>query len=245
MDFVWVYISKDSSFHKVGLFNELEYSIKSVKKMYQGEARCFVVGDDPKLDVNYIPVDKYVGGHSQYRHMDQMKKMDMLWDSDVNEEFVLMYDDIYLLQPTTKEELQITYGCAEVTDVYGYIKTRKGTGGYKRLWTSTYDYIKTFRDVKGLKTYDWETHLPRFMLKSKLKHLIDTLNLRNTPKLAYSLYAAYYSDETTIMPPSLQSDLWTHKPGMDFDAEFDKKFMNIYDNVIIPEFVDKMKAKYD
>jgi len=245
MDFVWIYVVGESSFHKCGIFNELEYSIKSVRKFYQGEARCFVIGDDPKLDVNYIPSPKYSGGNTQPRHQDQMLKFDKLWDSDINEEFVLMYDDIYLLQPTTKEELQITYGRSEVDDVYEYIKTRKGTGGYKRLWTSTYDYIKTYRDSNGLKTYDWETHLPRFMLKSKLKHLIDTLKLRNVPKISTSLYSAYYSGETVIMPDDLQSDLWTHKPGMDFEAEFDKKFMNIYDNVIIPEFVDKMKAKYD
>ena len=29
------------------MFYELEYSIKSVKKNYKGDARCFVVGDDP------------------------------------------------------------------------------------------------------------------------------------------------------------------------------------------------------
>lgn len=245
MDFVWIYIENESYSYKAGIFNELEYSIKSVQKFYQGDVRCFVIGDDPKLDVVHIPVEKYNGASPQPRHMDQIKKLDMLWDSDVNEEFVLMYDDMFILQPTTKAELQTVYGLSEVNDVYEHAKTRQGTTLYRRLWLSTYDYIKTYRDSKGLKTYDWETHLPRFMLKSKLKGLINRLNLRNTAKLSYSLYAAHYTKEAIIMPDDLQSDLWTHKPGMDFDKYLSRKYLNIYDNVIVPEFVTKMKERYD
>lgn len=245
MDFVWVYISRESSYHKCGLFNELEHSIKSVQKFYQGEARCFVVGDDPKLDVIHIPVERFTESHKQPRHMDHMKKLDMLWESDINEEFILMYDDIFILQPTTKEELQITYGKAEVDDPEEYVKTRKGTVPYKRLWLSTYDYIKPFREISGLKTYDWETHLPRFWEKTKLKGIIDKYNLRRVPRIVGSLYAAEHSKETVVLPDDLQADLWTHKPGMDFNVPFAKKYMNIYDNVIIPEFVDKMKEVLD
>lgn len=247
MDFVWIYITGESSYYKCGLFNELEYSIRSVQKMYQGVPNCFVIGDDPKLDdlgVTHIPSPRLSGGR-QPRHADQIAKFDKLWDSEVGEEFVLMYDDIYLLQPTTKEELQITYARSEITDVYEYAKNRMGTTLYKQLWVSTYDYIKTFRDSKNLKTYDWETHLPRYMVKNNLKSLIDRLNLREVPKISTSLYAAYHSEETLIMPDGLQSDLWTHKPGMDFDKEFDKSYMNIYDNVIVPEFVEHMKQKFD
>ena len=42
------------------------------------------------------------------------------------------------------------------------------------------------------------------------------------------------------MPPELQSDIWSHEPGMDFDVEFSKKYMNMYDDVIVPDFLDKM-----
>ena len=244
MDFVWVYVARESSYYKCGLFNELEYSIKSVHKMYHGDVRCFVIGDDPKLkDVIHIDSPRTYET-SQPRHNDQMIKFEKIWGSDIGDEFVLMYDDVYLLQPTTKEDLQIVYAKAEVDDPAEYVKTRTGTPPYKRYWLSTYDYIKTDRDIRRLKTYDWETHLPRLYNKDKIKGIIDKFNLRNVPRLPYSLYASQYAKETLVMPDDLQSDLWTHKPGMDFEVEFAKKYMNIYDNVIVPEFIDKMKSIY-
>ena len=247
MDFVWVYAKRFSFWHKSGLFNELDYSIRSVRKNYQGEARCFVVGDDPGLDVIHIPSPPVVMHDpvtQQPRHQDHMKKVKAIMDSEINEEFVLMYDDVFILKPTSEEEIKRTYGRAEVTVPEDYIRTRLGTRAYKRLWLATYEYIITYRYSKGLKTYDWETHLPRFFEKTKLKWVIDALKLEKTPKLNNSLYAAHFSEETTVMPPGFQSDIWTHVPGMDFDKEFACHYMNIGDNVIVKEFIDRMKQRF-
>jgi hypothetical protein len=241
MDFVWPYIKYDSAWEKLGLFNELEYSIKSVRKFYRGNVRCFVVGDDPGLDVIHIPVERFKEEHKQPRHMDFMKKLDAILDSAINEEYILIYDDVFLLKPVTRADFKITYGITEVTDPEEYIKTRTGTSPYKRIWLSTYDYLYFDQLTKGRKLYDWETHLPRLREKTKVKDIIDSYALKQVPRLPEGLYEGRYSEETVIMEDDLQSNIWTHKPGMDFGKEFSKKFMNISDNVIVPEFVELME----
>ena len=247
MDFVWFYAKKFSAYNLGHGFYELDYSIRSVRKKYQGDVRCFVVGDDPGLNVIHLEApplvmeDKVTG---QPRQKDQMNKYQVLLDSEINEEFVLIWDDVFILKPTSEKEIRKTYGRCEVTDPYEYIKTRLGGRPYKRLWVATYEHIVPYRKSKGLKTYDWETHLPRFMEKSKLGKLIDDHFLRDIPKLATGMYQAYYGGETFIMPEDFQSNLWTHKPDMDFDKEFAKHHMNIYDNVIVPGLVDRMIERF-
>ena len=247
MDFVWPYAKKLSYWHKAGVFNELEYSIRSVRKNFQGDVRCFVIGDDPGLDVIHLEAPPLVEKDTvtrQPRHQDQINKLEVLFNSEINEEFVYIYDDVFIMQSTTEEEIRVSYGRAEVDYPEEYIKTRDGTTPYKRLWTDTYNYIKTYRDIKGLKTYDWATHLPRLLEKSKLKWVIDKLNLRKVPKLVTSVYTAHFIDESLVMPHGLQADLWTHRPGMDFDKEFAKKYMNIGDNVIVPELIERMHDRF-
>ena len=246
MDFVWFYAKQFSAWHLGGLFNELDYSIRSVRKNYQGDVRCFVIGDDPELEgvihLEAPPVimeDKVTG---QPRQKDQINKFQVLLDSEVNEEFVLIWDDVFILQPTTHEELKTVYGRCEVTNPDEYIKTRSGGTPYRKLWVSTYDHILIYRLRQGLKTYDWETHLPRVMEKSKLEWLIKSLFLKDIPKLPTGLYQGYYSEETKILPEWLQSDIYTHEPFMDFG--FDCKYMNIGDSVIVPSFIKQMVKRF-
>jgi len=244
MDFVWPYAKKFSAWALGHQWNELDYSIRSVKKNYQGDVRCFVIGDDPELEgVTHLPAPPVVeldDETGQPRHWDFMNKYEVLFNSEVNEEFILIYDDVFILQPTTYEEMKVTYGRCEVTNPYKYIQTRDGGTPYKRIWLATYDYIIAERYDRGLKTYDWETHLPRLMTKTRLKEVINRVNLKKVPKLATGLYQSFFSEETVIIPEGLQSDIYTHKPKMDFSKEFECKFMNIGDSVIVPSFIKQM-----
>ena len=249
MDFVWIYAKEYSAWHLGGQFNELDYSIRSVRKNYQDWVGCFVIGDDPKLEATHLKAPKLLkqgdDPMGQHVNLDLLNKLQGIIDSPVvNEEFILMYDDIFLLKPTTEEQIKTTYGRCEVTNPAEYIRTRCGGTPYKRLWLSTYDYIITYRHSKGLKTYDWETHLPRFMEKSKLKTLIKDLNLRDIPKIPTSMYSAYYGGDTKIIEEGFQSDIYTHVPKMDFDKEFECQFMNIGDSVIVPSLINKMKELF-
>ena len=248
MDFVWLYAKKFSAWDLAGQFNELDYSIRSVRKNFQGDVRCFVIGDDPGLEgvihLKAPPLVMEDNVTGQPRQKDQMNKYRVLIDSEINEEFVLIWDDVFILKPTTEEELKVVYGRCEVTNPYTYIKTRCGGTPYKKLWVDTYAHILAYRRREGLKTYDWETHLPRVMEKTKLKDLIENLFLNDIPKLVTGLYQAYHSGETRILPEGLQSDIYTHVPFMDFSKVFDCKYMNIGDSVIVPSFIKQMVKRF-
>ncbi len=246
MDFVWIYVKQFSFWDRSGYFNELDYSIRSVRKNYQGDVRCFVVGDipTPMLDIIHVPAPDVVMKdtvHGQPQHFDLNNKFTAILEcEEIEEEFVLMYDDLFMLKPTDKKEIMTTYGVCEVTDPMEHAKSRSGGRPFKKQWLDTYNYIMTYRHSKGLKTYEWETHLPRFMEKTKLKWVFDNLNVDKIPRIHTSLYPAYFSEETKVMPEGFLSFLYEHTPGMDFDPEFKKHYMNIGDNVIVTELVKKM-----
>jgi len=238
MDFVWPYIKEPSFYNKGGYFNELEYSIKSVRKNYKGDVRCFVVGDDPGLDVIHIPVERVRHNVIQWeRHIDQMAKFRAVFDSDVNEEFVLIYDDTYFLNEITENDLKTTYGYAKVDDVDKYI--RKWSRTYAMIWRETY---RTIADFRG-DLYDWETHLPRYLTKNGLNSVINEFDLDENNLISTSLFAAKYAKNTVLMG-DIQYDLVSWPPKIWLNEGFQRKFMNIMDQAITFEFVDKMKEVY-
>ena len=247
MDFVWQYVYEPSFFRKAGIFNEIEYSIKSVRKNFP-DCRCFVVGDDPGFDTIHIPSPPQVKGpqSTQPQHVDKLQKMSIMANHpDINEEFVLMYDDIYLMKPTTVDDLKINWARAEVGSIAEYLKSgiRTGDRSYRNVWRDTYEYIKMVRYENGEKTYDWETHTPRYLEKTKLKGVIKKIDPLN-PVIVTALYDGYYAHNTKIIDETVQTDIWSHTPGMDFEKLLDVQYLNIYDNVIVPEFIEQMKKMF-
>ena len=233
--FVWPYILEPSFYNKGGIFNELEYSIKSVRKFYP-DCRCFVVGDDPGLDVIHIPVERKRHEVIQWeRHIDQLAKFRAIIDSEINEEFILMYDDTYFLQPITDKDLKVYYGYNKVDDVERYV--RKWSRTYAMLWKDTYRKIQDFRtDI-----YDWESHMPKFLNKTGLENVIKEFKLEENNLISTSLFAAKYAKET-ILIEGLQYDLVSWPPTIDIDEGFKRKFLNIMDPAITFEFIDKIKS---
>ena len=82
-------------------------------------------------------------------------------------------------------------------------------------------------------------------MMDRLKYILKTFDLKNNPKIVTGLHDAYEVEETELITPDLQANLWTHRPGMDFDAELKKRYMNLYDDAIMPELIEKMKILYD
>ena len=251
MDYVWQFLFEPSYYRKSGLFNELEYSIRSVKKNAP-PGRYFVVGDKPRVsheDVIHIPVEPCLLGNSVIeRHCsDTHNKMKtMAYSEEIGDEFVLMCDDNFIMQPTTVEDLKINWAKAEVKSIDMYLKSpfRTGTLTYRKTWRASYETIKVMRDIKGEKTYDWETHTPRYIVKAKLKHIIDTINFSGSSLQVLGMYDGFYADNTQIITPEVQSDLWTYTPGMDMEALLDKQYLNISDGAITPKFINIMEEKF-
>jgi len=231
MDFVWIYAKPFSYFAKRGTWNELEYSIKSVKKNYP-KAVCWVVGDDPGLDVNWIKTDRVITHPSNHPiDIDVIRKFRTIIDSDINEEFVLMYDDIFLIKPVTRKDLEVVYGRCKIDNVNTY--SRPWSTSYRRLWQKTYKMIQDITE----NVYDWETHLPRFLEKYALKQVLDAYMCDENPLIATSLYSAHFAEETKVLTNEQSNLLNT---VVDIDKAFDCTFMNIMDDTITLEFKNKM-----
>lgn len=249
MDFVWIYAFGPSFYAKRGTFNELEYSIKSVRKFFTGEPRCWVVGDDPKLDVDHI-YHKQLFTHVSGRpgEIDQVQKFYKILDSEIGDEFILMMDDVFYLQPFDETDLRVTWAY----DVFENYMTyrRKWGGSYKFAWQDTYKIID--EQIRPGNRYDWETHLPRYIEKHKLAQVLtDKFTLggkQMTPSdwgvITTSLYHAHFAEQTIIMPDDLQYDLNSWPPYKSLDEGFKMRYLNLGDHAIVPDFVIKMEEVF-
>jgi len=246
MDFVWVYAKQFSFYHKSRMFNELKYSIKTVQKFYK-DARIWVVGDPPgEMDdeiesgeINLIHTGLVQTGKSGLHrdNIDLMRKFKAIIESDINEEFVLMYDDQFILRDITYKDLQPTALC-RVPDVSTYPRIFGLL--YGSLWRSTYKVIDQMTD----NIYDWETHLPRLMEKEKTEFLIDTYDLENKNIMIHPLYYTLYATDPILIDEddSIRSHTWTIGRNTDWDDIFSKKFLIISDESCVPDMWNRIIA---
>ena len=246
MDFIWIYIDTPSYWYKTGIFNELEYSIKSIQKNFKGKARCFVVGDDPKLydlGINYIPHKRIESSkYGYHRHFDMLSKLQTALFVTKSDEFILMYDDIYLLKPVSVRDLTKVYAKSRITNINDYLNIRKGDSSYVRCWSSTYNRIQEFRED----LCDWETHLPRYYDVDKFEMIIDKYNLERVAYLIFSLYAAEFGGTPFIVTDAVQRDVVQDRPlHNDYEKDFNATFMNLSNEGITPYVRNKMKELFD
>jgi hypothetical protein len=229
-----------------GMFNELEYSIKSVRKFYRG-ARCFVVGDAPdSIDAIKIhhAVTETVPGHMDRTEVDLIEKLKLIIaDPRINEQFVLMYDDQFFLQKITKVDLRPTALC-KIDNLAEYYQGKRIFGLlYGRLWKNTYDHIMQSTP----NVYDWETHLPKLLEKKNLSWLIDVFDLEHQNLLITSLYYTHFAKSVRLLEndDTIRSHTWTIDGGMDWDKVFSRKFLIIDDNSCVPDMWNRIKAVVD
>jgi hypothetical protein len=155
-------------------------------------------------------------------------------------EFVLMYDDIYILHRITKEKLKTVYARCPIDNVETYIKTRPGDMSYKGTLRNTLLYI---RDMFGRKDlYDWETHLPRYFVTDAVKKLIYECRLYEQAYFITSLYPAFYSNRPDLSWMEVQFDIWTWPPKIDLDEGFQRQFLNVADDALVNTMIDKIKS---
>jgi hypothetical protein len=235
MTFVYPYIYGPSWWAKSGQFYELDWSIQTVRKFYPG-AEVVVIGDDPKLDVEHIPAKQVqVNDLVDYRHADIMRKLEIA--TEHFDKFVWMYDDIYFLRKIRLSELKKTYVLCEIEDLSTYV--RKGGMLYTRLWRNTYKKVAQITD----KLYDYETHMPRYLVSERVKWLIKEYDLHKSNLLFTSLYPAIFAEKVVNLSKNdgIRSHVDVMGPNIDLDREFSRKFLIIDDNACTPEMTDRIK----
>ena len=152
MHFVYPFI------HSKANDRELELSIASVRKNYQGESKIIVIGDRPAFEVDVMIVQSRSGGAFR----DQIQK---LWTAvkskDVADQFVWMMDDIWFVQPVTRADLESPRhsGCRENLDDWkpsnSWLKSKKRTMIELRS--------------RGFNQYDYSNHCPQYLDKTNVR----------------------------------------------------------------------------
>lgn len=171
MQFVWCYIQKEA------LGNEIELSIASVRKFYQGEARITVVGDTPyKYDGHLIPKTRIVEKDFP-RYRDVISKMQFITEHpEVDEEFVWMMDDTYFIKPVTYADLQVQRSEP--------VWNRSEINEWQRRKSATMDALA----AQGYSTIDYATHLPHLIRKRGLRRVFEEFDVYGAVLLWENVY---------------------------------------------------------
>ena len=169
MQFVWVY------WHGGARNDELRWSMRSVRKNYQGNVKIMLVGDKPDwYNGPHIAVKRLPRGASRAFRDSLNKLMTAVADDSVDEEFIWMMDDIYMVQPVTEAQIKTHYYQSEFTP--RKIENRKQGNKWQRLKNATMRVLME----NGLPLRDYATHLPQHVEKAKFKELVCRFNPCNT-----------------------------------------------------------------
>lgn len=192
LTFVYVYAKKFE------VWNEISYSIKSIRKFYAKDAKIFVVGDDPKIPgVTHIHHERKVEPHGSSRAFDIIQKLMLICDTpEIPENFILMYDDIVLLMSVGNEAFIRRYsmGLEDRSKVFSTVKSGSPSAEWKALFQNAINRL----DKAGRPTYNYETHLPRVFNKTKVKEVIERYKMTQIPYVFSTLYFNTYWDKPDI-----------------------------------------------
>jgi len=166
---------------------ELELSIKSIRKFFDGEASIFVFGDDPEIEgVTHVPMERLPN-----KHEDQLNKLRAAIDhTGVTEEFVWMMDDIYFLKSLNIDDLRLQRYANDWT-IETIEKWLPKKGWNTRRRTTLLELHKRGQPFK-----DYSTHLPHVYTKTNLR-IMD--HQWGTPYLWDILYSNLYPTECIPM----------------------------------------------
>lgn len=176
-------------------WQELKYSLRSVEKYFKESFKVLIVGDLPEWikDVQHIPHTR-ISGIELTNCFDAITKLQLMLNSKkVSDDFIIMYDDIYLLKDTRTEDLQKRY---YLEDLSKHERPEK-LSNYQKIVFRTVDMLKR----EGLATLNCETHLPRLYNKNKMRMIMKLFRPRENRLLTGTLYCNYYHKGELLQLP--------------------------------------------
>ena len=174
IDVVYLYVGSK--------WEEIRYSIKSVKKYFPEYRNIWVVGIKPDWmgdEIKHIEAGKGSRGMANKVANIHDKMMKIAMCDEISEDFVFMCDDFYILQPVTKADFYLTRARADTNSEEYYKRLNRHYRGsnhaFKRM------LLETLVDVKKKGYYGWdgECHVPRIINRYKLKQTLDKFGNRN------------------------------------------------------------------
>jgi hypothetical protein len=191
MQFVWFWIpSLDNG-------QELRLSMRSVVKHFQGEVKTTVIGDRPSwyrghhIPCPRIPRNKRERSDSHPFRDTANKIVVAANHPEIDESFVWIMDDVYLLRQTSFEDLNTP----RFDPWYRENRRRE----WHRLISATFSALKE----KGYPNRQAGTHLPHLFLKTNLKQMFEEFDFLKRLLLFEILYSNRFHKDAIPHPPFL------------------------------------------
>jgi hypothetical protein len=173
------------------------------KQNLQFEHQIVIVGDNPKRD-DVLHIDSPRISHGEYKRRygqrlksqrccDSIVKLQRAIDSQaVTDEFVRLYDDMFILKPVALDELKIQRHRGRVEP------SEHKQSGWREHRRKTFHTLRS----AGLTTYDFSTHGPVVFCKNKLQETIGKFDLLHQPALVETVYQNHWLDPSATLVKS-------------------------------------------
>lgn len=173
---VWVYKHKT--------YSGIETSVKLLRQHLSGCHEMFICGDKPAyIDINHIPSPAQGG-----KIKDSLVKLqNIIDDPRVTNDFLWMYDDTFIVQPTSIQEI--------AQPKFGPSPSRKGA------WAEVYSRTMYLLKEGKYPTRNFSTHYPVVYNKQLLQEVLDNYE---PPYLVESLYLNKYASNPQIIDHHFQ-----------------------------------------
>jgi len=150
---------------------EFELSLESLNNIKEWNGVVFVIGEVPDVGnhvkYNHIPIKYKWGKESHSKSNDEICAY--LTAADFLDEFIIMADDIYILQPWSLE-----YQNRGTLD--DHIKTRARGDSYARQLRDTRDFLLD----NGQPTLSYEMHIPMLVKSDQLRDAAELVRTSRT-----------------------------------------------------------------
>jgi len=203
---VCIPLGKGSEWHD----NELRLTLRSLEKHMKIPYDVFIFADPRNVPewLQNVTIRKVkrtypdkakerFGGVRHYENFfDVLHKMEaMVGDPDVNEQFILFYDDTHLNRDVNKVEDLIVYVAVHKYEDFPEAYERR-RGKWHKTVMAAMDILKR----KGRPRWNYESHLPRFYEKSKWQELLKKypVDEQLIPYSPSTLYINWYYDGPTV-----------------------------------------------
>lgn len=167
-------------FAREAIWEELRYSLRSLEKHFKQDFRVWIVGDLPvwAINIRHIPHTRSEGMRENSTY-DAIKKLILFCEHwDTSDLFIRMYDDMYLIEDVTLEDL------SQYKAMFGYAAIPKRDGvWWDQLRRTLLEVIK-----KGYPGWNTETHFPEVFEKINMLDIIEDYDALNKRLLTSSLY---------------------------------------------------------
>lgn len=185
IDIVYPYISSTAK------WQELKYSIRSIKKHFGELGKIWIIGDYPEWlneEFYYIPHVRTLGINLPKCYDAGSKMLTIINHPDISENFIYSSDDVYFLRDISSADINKPYCWGHFNEM-NFIPHTK----HEQLKWSTKLALEAygFSDV-----ISGETHLPRYFNKRKMQLIFDEFNPIENRLLTNTLYLNYYREQS-------------------------------------------------